>query len=129
MDLSQAVARACEENSLIDALTYIAVWESERAIAQAREFDRTGIRTGANGGGWDTCFRSCFTAVMESWEKRVAEKKAVPDAAKALHILRRWVKELDHEHERHFPPDCLRCELFAAMKALENEGDAQNGTK
>lgn len=72
MSLSQAVDRACEEKSLVDALTYIAVWESERAIAQARELDRTGIRTGGNGGGWDTCFRSCFTAVMEAWETRFA---------------------------------------------------------
>lgn len=67
MNLPQAVARAREEASLVEALTYIAVWECERAIAQAREFDRTGIRTGADGAGWDTCFRSCFTAVMEAW--------------------------------------------------------------
>jgi len=69
VNLTQAVAQACKENSLVDALTYIAVWESERAIVQAREFDRTGIRTGANGGAWDTCFRVCFAAVMEAWSR------------------------------------------------------------
>lgn len=79
MDLSQAVARACEEGSRLDALTYIAVWESERIIAQAREFDRTGIRTGANEGGWDTCFRQCFREVMEEWEARLEQKVSCRD--------------------------------------------------
>lgn len=74
MNLHQAVARACEEGSLFDALTYIAVWELERAIAQMREYDRTGIRTGANGGAWDTCFRRCFEAVTDAWETKLASK-------------------------------------------------------
>ena len=68
MKLNQAVARACQEASLVDALTFIAVWESERAIEQARQFDRTGIPTGSDGAGWDTCFRSCFMAVMKAWD-------------------------------------------------------------
>jgi len=68
MSLQEAVARACQEKTLVDALSFIAVWECERAIAQAREFDRTGIRTGSHDGAWDTCFRVCFVAVMEAWE-------------------------------------------------------------
>lgn len=68
MKLQDAVNRACLEPSLVDALTWIAVWECERAIAQTREFDRTGVRTGSGDAAWDTCFRSCFTAVMEAWE-------------------------------------------------------------
>lgn len=67
MKLQEAVTRACQEPCLVDALTWIAVWECERAISQAREFDRTGVRTGSNDGAWDTCFRICFTAVMAAW--------------------------------------------------------------
>lgn len=68
--LQEAVNRACREASLVEALTWIAVWETERAIDQAVEFGRTGIRTGSNGAAWDTCFRVCFEAIMEAWPKR-----------------------------------------------------------
>jgi hypothetical protein len=67
MSLREAAAKACEQPTLLDALAWIAVCESERAIAQAREFDKTGVRTGASGGSWDTCFKVCFQAVMDAW--------------------------------------------------------------
>lgn len=71
MNLEEAVNRACQEPSLVEALTWIAVWESERAIKQAVEYDRTGIRTGSGDAAWDTCFRVCFTSVMKAWSARV----------------------------------------------------------
>lgn len=71
MKLKDAVERACQEQTLVDALTWIAVWESERAIAQAKDFYLTGVRTGSDDAGWDTCFRVCFSAVMEAWSTRV----------------------------------------------------------
>jgi hypothetical protein len=64
MVLDEAVRTACEQPSLVDALSWIAVWECERAIRQAREFDRTGIKTAGNGGCWDTCFKTCFEQVI-----------------------------------------------------------------
>lgn len=70
MKINEAVARACEEPTLLDALTWIAVWECERAIQQARKFYETGERTGANGAGWDTCFRFCFEPVMKAWQEK-----------------------------------------------------------
>jgi len=66
MTIDQAVARACEEPSLLDALSWICIWESERAIKQARE--RYG--SGTDGAGWDTCFRVCLKRVMESYRNR-----------------------------------------------------------
>jgi hypothetical protein len=75
MKLTEAVERACQEPTLVDALTWIAVWECERAIEQAHAYKLTGISTAAHG-GWDTCFKSCFSAVMEEWAKReVAQKR------------------------------------------------------
>lgn len=70
MNITDATARACQEPTLVDALSWIAVWESERAIEQARKFFETGVATGSNGAGWDTCFRFCFQQVMDAWEKR-----------------------------------------------------------
>lgn len=66
--MQEIVVRACQEKTLVDALTFAAVIECERAIVQAREFDRTGISTASHGGGWDTSFRVSFVAVMEAWE-------------------------------------------------------------
>lgn len=54
MNITEATKRACEEPTLLDALTWICVWESERAIKQAKENSQ-----------WETCFRICMESVME----------------------------------------------------------------
>lgn len=71
MDAAQAIDRACRESTLLDALSWIAVWESERAIRQAKRFFETGERTGHNPtAGWDTCFGYLFGRVMKRWGAR-----------------------------------------------------------
>lgn len=71
MNAAEAIDRACQEPALLDALSWIAVWESERAIAQARGFFETGERTAHNPtAGWDTCFRYLFGRVTERWGAR-----------------------------------------------------------
>ena len=79
MNIDQAVARACEEPTLLDALSWICVWESERAIDQAR--NRYG--SGTDDAGWDTCFRVCLKRVMESYnvEFSGADKPRLSDSA------------------------------------------------
>ena len=67
MNIVEAVARACKEPTLLDALSWICVWESERTIKQALESHESGVKGGANGAGYDTCFRFCLTKVMESY--------------------------------------------------------------
>jgi hypothetical protein len=67
MNIDAAVIEACKQPSLIDALSWIAVWESERAIKQARVFHETGKPQGVDGAGWDTCFKICFEKVFEHW--------------------------------------------------------------
>ena len=68
LKIDEATKRACEESSLIEALEWIAVWESERAIKQAVAYVRTGVSTAAPGQGWDTCFGFCFRHVVEEWK-------------------------------------------------------------
>ena len=65
MDITEATKKACEEPTLVDALTWICVWEGERAIKQARE----NFGSGANGSGWDTCFKICLQAVMNVYSQ------------------------------------------------------------
>lgn len=66
MNINEAVTRACQEPTLLDALTFICVWESERAINQAR----FNYGSGSNGAGWDTCFRHCLKEVMNNYETK-----------------------------------------------------------
>jgi hypothetical protein len=70
INIDSAVKRACDEPTLLKALSWIAIWESERAIAQALTWQKTGMRTGSHGGAWDTCFEHCFALVAEAWKKK-----------------------------------------------------------
>lgn len=56
MNITQAIVRACEEPTLLDALSWICIWESERAIKQARE-----------NSGWDTRFKYYLEIVMQHY--------------------------------------------------------------
>ena len=67
MNMTEACLRACEEPTLEEALTWVARWETERVVAQALEWKRTGVSTAAHGGGWDTCFRVLFERLLIEW--------------------------------------------------------------
>lgn len=58
-NFTEAKNRALEEPTLVDALTYICIWESERVVHQVREHEQ-----------WETCFRICIKEVMEEWQKK-----------------------------------------------------------
>lgn len=77
MNLAEAAEVACQEKTLAEALTWIAIWEAERAIAQALEWQRTGISTAAHG-NWDLCFGVCFRAVIEKHQDRVCPHVEAP---------------------------------------------------
>jgi hypothetical protein len=64
MNITEAVDRAIQECTLIDALSWICVWESERAIQQAR----FNYGSGSNGQGWDTCFKYCISEVVKRYQ-------------------------------------------------------------
>lgn len=59
MNATEAVSRAVEEPTLAKALSWICVWECERAIRQAKSNPQ-----------WETCFEYCIKAVMEAWAAR-----------------------------------------------------------
>jgi len=72
MNITEAVERACQEPTLVKALSWICVWESERVVRQAkrelRDFD---------GKGWDTCFKVCLMNVAEKYDYRPKEENKV----------------------------------------------------
>lgn len=74
MKFDEAVNRACEEPTLVDALTWIAIWENDRAVRQAlltNERRRMGVpnaSTASHGGDWDSSFKRCFEAVFAAWK-------------------------------------------------------------
>lgn len=73
MNIIKAVKRACEEPTLLDALSWICVWESERAIKQAYEYAISNKRT-HDGAGWEICFKHCIKLVMESYKLKGDQK-------------------------------------------------------
>lgn len=69
MNADEAIARACQEPTLIQALNWIAIWETDRAVKQALEWERTGVSTASHGGGWDTNFGYLFERVTERFKQ------------------------------------------------------------
>lgn len=53
--------------TLLEALTWMAVWESERVVHQAR-----------NNPTWETCFEYCFKLVLEQWKPLEPPKTGCP---------------------------------------------------
>ena len=64
MDIDEAVKKACEKDTLIDALTFICVWESERIVKQARENEQ-----------WETCFKVCLSRVLAGFVNDDLQKR------------------------------------------------------
>lgn len=69
MKINEAVERACQEPTLLDALSWICVWESERIVEQAK-----GLRS-HDGRSWDTCFKICLGRVMRRWPNEAMGEK------------------------------------------------------
>ena len=56
MNITEALARAIQEPTLLKAMSWICLWESERVVKQARAYPT-----------WDTCFEHCLKLVIEAW--------------------------------------------------------------
>lgn len=69
MNIDEAVEKACQESTLLKALTYICIWESERVVKQAKK-----ELIDADGKGWDTCFGACLKIVMERYKEKKKPK-------------------------------------------------------
>ena len=63
LTLTEATNRACEEPTMLEALAWICVWESERIVAQAKRMSP-----------WDTCFKISLRSVINEWTRRHAEE-------------------------------------------------------
>ena len=85
MSLWQASSEACKQPTLMDALSWICVWENDRSVRQALR-NNCRLESGTlvvgkdsdatMGQGWDTCFGICLKTVMEEWERKTAAIKA-----------------------------------------------------
>ena len=62
-NFTTALEHALTQPTLIEALTSICVWESERAIRQVA----TQPGSGSDGAGWDTCFNYVISAVLSRY--------------------------------------------------------------
>ena len=60
------IKKACQEPTLLEALTYACICESERIVKQAT----TNFGSGRDGAGWDTCFRVTIKAILDRYDKQ-----------------------------------------------------------
>ncbi len=67
-NIIEATKRACEEPTLLDALTWICVWESLRVVKQARENPQ-----------WETCFKVCLRSVLDNYPQKEAANAQRPN--------------------------------------------------
>lgn len=68
MRIAEAVEKACQEPSLVAALSFICLWESERIVKQAHK--NLTNNTPANpdtGQMWETCFEICIKSVLDRY--------------------------------------------------------------
>jgi hypothetical protein len=78
MNLEEAIKKACQEATLKKALSWIAIWETERVVRQAKKYFETGVSTASHGGGWDTCFEVLFGMVLDRYKPRGLRRKMGP---------------------------------------------------
>jgi len=57
--LDAAIKRALDEPTLIDALSFLSIWDTERAIAQAKR---------NNFASWETTSKYLFSSCIEQWK-------------------------------------------------------------
>lgn len=61
MNFEEAVARACKETTIDDALTFICIWESERIVKFVKEHPNT---------PWETMFKHCIVSVRAEYPQK-----------------------------------------------------------
>ncbi len=113
MNITEAVKQACDESTLIDALSWICVWESERVVEQAHENLTNNTPADANGKMWDTCFKVCIEQVFKAW--------TIKDLAKSTPI-----KELSELVIAHYDysliDNGLECKCYANCGKTSKDG-------
>ena len=67
MNITEATAKACEQPTLIDALSWICVWETKRIIKRYKKNLNTAIIE-TNHGVWKACFNYCIENVMDNYK-------------------------------------------------------------
>lgn len=105
MKLDEATAQACKEKTLIDALTHIAVWESERVIKQA---------LASKGDSWNTCFKACFVAVIKQWQTE-NEAKTI-DLIRNLEATKELFRDIEDAASNWKQTPAPRLDAFAEAK-------------
>lgn len=119
-NIEEAVEIACKEPTLVEALGWIATWEGERAIQQAKRFFETGERTGSDGAAWDFCFTYCFERVIDIYNtKENNERHVCKDCEHKL----KWRRYCKAENIEHF--DSIKGSRYLYRKCTDKNLDGE----
>lgn len=93
MNYTEAATKACEQPTFLIALSWMALWECERAIQQALQNEKEGTKN-PDGSKWDTCFTVCFQEVSKQWNKlhaTMTTNKVLEDIRKErIRQIKKW---------------------------------------
>ena len=70
MNLDDATIAACREPTLLKALAFICLWESERIVKQSHTNLTNSTQANASGAMWETCFETCLGSVMDKYKTK-----------------------------------------------------------
>ncbi len=74
VSVPEAIATALKQPTLVDALSWIAIWDTERTVRQAlRNVGPDNRKETGHGGLWETTFKLLFEQVLEQWHPTVGE--------------------------------------------------------
>jgi hypothetical protein len=79
MPEADAIKMACAQPTLVEALSWIAVWECQQAAVKYHTYCVTGVHQGGNGEGYDTHFKWYFDRIIQSYLCITHDKREVPN--------------------------------------------------
>ena len=92
MNIDEAIERACQEPTLREALVWIAIWDADRAVQQAKENPT-----------WETTFGVCFQRVMARYAQKQKAQNTFPVELPEHWTVRKEVTYLIFERDEDPP--------------------------
>ena len=114
MNLVEETERACKEHTLLGALSWICVWESERAIKQAHKNLTDNTPANESGAMWETCFEVCLKSVMDNY-KFIKEENNMLIKEYTTEQLK---QELQNREGINYVPNMLANPDYTSLKSI-----------
>jgi len=103
MKSGNLLKEACEKSTLIEALSWGCLMESERAIKQAHK-NLTNNTPDIDGKMWDTCFEFVITQIMENYKGEEMKEDATNELEESKDEIVQIKEMLEEKHNAKLIP-------------------------